>query len=78
MSNNKRFPVQSRGTNYACQFLVDSFQCDNLFSYNLVLPDVLVVLCWTESQDKLAKGTLSGCDSLWVRPLLLSVLLSLS
>ena len=29
-----------------------------LFSYNLVLPDVLVVVCWTESQDKLAKGTL--------------------
>ena len=29
-----------------------------LFSYNLVLPDVLVVVCWTDSQDKLAKGTL--------------------
>ena len=29
-----------------------------LFSYILVLPDVLVVVCWTESQDQLAKGTL--------------------
>ena len=29
-----------------------------LFSYNLVFPDALVVVCWTESQDKLAKGTL--------------------
>ena len=29
-----------------------------LVSYNLVLPDVLVVVCWTESQDKLAKGAL--------------------
>ena len=29
-----------------------------LFSYNLVLPDVLVVTCWTDSQDKSAKGTL--------------------
>ena len=29
-----------------------------LFSYNLVLPDMLVVVCWTDSQDKLAKGTL--------------------
>ena len=29
-----------------------------LFSYNLVLPDVLVVVCRTESQDQLAKGTL--------------------
>ena len=29
-----------------------------LFSYHLVLPDVLVVVCWTESQDQLAKGTL--------------------
>ena len=27
-----------------------------LFAYNLVLPDVFV--CWTDSQDKLAKGTL--------------------
>ena len=27
------------------------------FVYNLVLPDVLVV-CWTDSQDKLAKETL--------------------
>ena len=49
-----------------------------LVSYNLVLPDVLVVVCWTESQDKLAKGHFSGCNSLWVRALLWSVLLSLS
>ena len=27
-----------------------------LFSYNLVWPVVVVVVCWTESQDKPAKG----------------------
>ena len=26
------------------------------FCFNLVLPDGLVIVCWTESQDKLAKG----------------------
>ena len=28
------------------------------FFYYLVLPDVVVVVCWTESQNKLAVGTL--------------------
>ncbi|CAL8236041.1 unnamed protein product, partial [Boreogadus saida] len=54
-----RIPLNGSSTNALISAILWkgslSFQWAKLFSYNLVLPDVVVAVSWTESQDKLAK-----------------------